>query len=89
MVITADTATFELIRLASIHFYNSTQWSADEVNIRQHTDNSNSTVVQYTIKIIQPDSGYTVNIYTTTVDSSLMERDGKNLWKMTYYQYII
>ena len=41
MVITADTATFELIRLASIHFYNSTQWSADEVNIRKHTDNSN------------------------------------------------
>jgi len=69
MVITADTATFELIRLASIHFYESTQWSKDEVHIRKHTDNSNSTVVQYTIKITQPDSGYTVNIYTTTVDS--------------------
>ena len=66
MVVTADTATFELIRIASIHYFKSTQWNKDEIHIRKYTDNSNSTVVQYTIKITQPEFGYTVNIYPKT-----------------------
>ena len=66
MVVIADTATFELIRIASIHYFKSTQWNKNEIHIRKYTDKSNSTVVQYTIKIKQPESGYTVNIYTTT-----------------------
>jgi len=66
MIVTAYTATFELIRIASIHYFESTHWNKDEIHIRKYTDNSNSTVVQYTIKITQPESGYTVNIYTTT-----------------------
>lgn len=65
-VVTADTATFELIRIASIHYFESTQGNKDVIHIRKYTDKSNSTVVQYTIKIKQPESGYTVNIYTTT-----------------------
>ena len=54
MVVTADTATFELISIASIHFFESTQWNTDVIHIRKYTDKSNSTVVQYTIKIKQP-----------------------------------
>jgi hypothetical protein len=54
MVVTADTATFELISIASIHYFESTQWNTDVIHIRKYTDKSNSTVVQYTIKIKQP-----------------------------------
>jgi hypothetical protein len=66
MVVTAGTATFELIRIASIHYFESTQGNKDVIHIRKYTDKSNSIVVQYTIKIKQPESGYTVNIYTIT-----------------------
>ena len=61
MVVTAGTATFELIRIASIHYFESTQGNKDVIHIRKYTDKSNSIVVQYTIKIKQP-----VNIYTIT-----------------------
>ena len=43
IVVTADTATFELIRIASIHYFESTQWNKDEIHIRKYTDKSNST----------------------------------------------
>ena len=79
-VVTADTATFELIRIASIHYFEATQGNKDVIHIRKYTDKSNSTVVQYTITSKQPESGYTVNIYIQQpADSWSMEKDGNNL----------
>ena len=79
-VVTADTATFELIRIASIHYFEATQGNKDVIHIRKYTDKSNSTVVQYTITIKQLESGYTVNIYIQQpADSWSMEKDGNNL----------
>ena len=71
-VVTADTATFELIRIASILYFESTQGNIDVIHIRKYTDKSNSTVVQCTIKIKQPESGYTVNIHVYTTTSRLL-----------------
>lgn len=75
-VVTADTATFELIRIASIHYFESTQGNKDVIHIRKYTDKSNSTVVQYTIKIKQPESGYTVNIIYTITNRLLVNGKG-------------
>jgi hypothetical protein len=76
MVVTAGTATFELIRIASIHYFESTQGNKDVIHIRKYTDKSNSIVVQYTIKIKQPESGYTVNIIYTITSRLLVNGKG-------------
>jgi hypothetical protein len=39
-VVTADTATFELIRIASIHYFESTQGNKDVIHIRKYTPSS-------------------------------------------------
>ena len=66
IVITADTATFELIKIATLQYFEKYSEHKESVNIRNITDKSASTVVQYTIHVNLQGESYTVNIYTTT-----------------------
>lgn len=66
VVLTSDTVTFELFRIATLSYFGSLPETKGQVHIREITDKSHSTVVQHTIKVILDNNSYTVNIYNTT-----------------------
>ena len=66
IVLTADAVTFELLRLATLNYFEKLPEIIGQANIRKITDKSQATVVQYIIKVIVNNASYTINIYNTT-----------------------
>lgn len=65
VVITADTASFELMKEATLEYYSRLRdkCAPGAVEIQSQTDKSRKNIVQYTIRV---ERDYTVNIYLTT-----------------------
>ncbi|WAR04301.1 hypothetical protein MAR_019670 [Mya arenaria] len=61
IVMTADTATFELLKAATLVYYR--KKDSSEVTIEQSTDRGGNNIVQFTIRV---NNKYTLNIYNTT-----------------------
>ena len=79
IVITADAATFELIKLASLEYYSQYPENQGIAKISKTTDKTKKNIVQYTISVQnRQEKVYTANIYTTT---SRMLVNGKNTGK--------
>lgn len=66
IVITADAVTFEMLKLATIKYFEQLILPEGEAYIRKVDDKTHTATVQYTIKITRPETNYTINIYTTT-----------------------
>ena len=67
IVITADAATFELVKRAAIVLYTNYPNTNGQAKINECKDSTGRNVVQYTIRIYSSDGkGYTVNLYSTT-----------------------
>jgi hypothetical protein len=67
IVIVADAATFELIKHASIAYYEACPELVGEAFIQKQTDKSKNANVQLTIKVVEKNNvAYTVNLYLTT-----------------------
>ena len=60
---TADAVTFELLRLATIQYFEQLEGQA---HIRKVDDKTRTATVQYTIKVKRQEANYVINIYTTT-----------------------
>ena len=66
IVITADAASFELLKMAAIAYYEKPSSDGTPAHIQTNVDGTGRAVVQYTIKIRKPTSApYAINIYTT------------------------
>ena len=64
VVLTADTATFELIRTAAMKYYLNIPIEFGQINKDVTTDRTKSNIVQITIKVSSDSSrDYTINIY--------------------------
>ena len=75
-VITADAATFELVKRAAIVLYTNYPNTNGQAKINECKDSTGRKVVQYTIRIYSSDGkGYTVYVYSTT---SRLTVNGKN-----------
>ena len=61
IAMTADAVTFELLRLATIQYFEQLEGQAHIRTIKLGT-----ATVQYTIKVKRQEANYTINIYTTT-----------------------
>ena len=66
IVLRADAVTFELLRLATLNYFEKLPKIIGQAIIRNITDKSQATVVQYIIKVIVNNASYTINIYNTT-----------------------
>jgi len=66
IVITADAVTFELIRIATLNYFETLPEPKGQINITKTTDKTQSAVVQHTIKVTLGNFSYTANIYNTT-----------------------
>ena len=60
---TADTVTFELLKLATINLFEQLDGQS---HIRKVDDKTRTATVQYTIKVKRQEANYTINIYTTS-----------------------
>jgi hypothetical protein len=65
IVLTADAVTFELLRLATLNYFENFE-IIGQANIRKITDKSQATIVQLMIKVIVNNASYTINIYNTS-----------------------
>ncbi|CAC5386529.1 unnamed protein product [Mytilus coruscus] len=63
LVITADAATFELIKQATAIYY--TRMTGENILIQEEKDKSNNIIVQHSYKYSSNDYCYTVNFYNT------------------------
>ena len=79
IVLTADAVTFELLRLATLNYFEKLPKIIGQANIRKITDKSQATVVQYIIKVIVNNASYTINIYNTS-SRRLVNGNGANLF---------
>ncbi|CAC5402685.1 unnamed protein product [Mytilus coruscus] len=66
IVLTADAVTFELLRLATLNYFENLSEIKGQANIRKITDKSQTTIVQHIIKVALNSNSYTINIYNTT-----------------------
>lgn len=77
LVITADAATFELLKIAANIYYENLPESLGKAYITQSTDSTQRNNVQTTIRVHEQEQpAYTVNLYLT---SSRILVNGKNL----------
>ena len=75
-VVTADAATFELIKRAAVVLYSDFPPEIGHAKIEEVTDNSKKHIVQYIIRVCTTQNqAYTINIYLTT---SRLLVNGKN-----------
>lgn len=66
IVITADAATFELIRHATMLYYSKFPVNIGSATIQKQVDKSRKTIVQWSIKVMEKNSmAYTINLYFT------------------------
>jgi hypothetical protein len=57
IVLTADAVTFELLRLATLNYFENLPEIIGQANIREITDKSQATIVQHIIKVIVNNAG--------------------------------
>lgn len=67
IVIKADAATFELIKMATLEYYGQLQPTTGTASFHRVTDKGGTAVVQNTIKVhLHDGKNYTINLYVTT-----------------------
>ena len=81
IVLTADTATFELIRTVAMKYYLNFPIEFGQINQDVTTDRTTTNIVQMSVKVSSDSSRhYTINIYTTSIPSIYIQ--------LQYHQYI-
>ena len=76
MVATADAATYELLKWASVKHFNEYDSSKGKAVITDTTDSTGNLVVHITIKVTSTSGeSYTLNIYNTTARFMVNEKN--------------